>query len=131
MPNPFKSLKRMFGKKSGGKTEEVDPTSYPELYVIWPDGTWNKENSTHKAEMDNNVRGAILDTWARENFIKAEQLAGFELNPGMFGTYPPPIPNGWLPSEKIIKLVFAKKNWDVNIMHYMVGQLKHLKHLRA
>ena len=80
--------------------------------------------------MDINIRSAILDTWAREDFAAAEKRAGHELNPGMYGTYPPQLPKGWLPSEKAIKQLFAKKGWSVDIMHYVVGQLQHLKHLR-
>ncbi|HEV2676771.1 MAG TPA: hypothetical protein VGV37_19755 [Aliidongia sp.] len=104
---------------------------YPELVVVWPDGTWNIETSSREnATYDGIAREIILDSWAQENFLKAEELAGYALNPGMVGTYPPQIPGGWKPSEKMIKLLFAKKNWEVSKMHYMIGQLDHLKKLR-
>ncbi len=43
---------------------------------------------------------------------------------------PDPIRAGWLPSEKLYKIVAAHKGWDTGIVHYIVGQLTHLKHIK-
>ena len=133
MPSPLKSFKRIFTKKSGEKTEQPSYTTYPRLEILWPYGTWNFDparDARHNNDMDINMQAAILDSWAREQYQAAVDRAGYELNPGMFGCYPPPIPDDWLPSEKGMKALFAKNKWRVDYMHYMVAQLQSLKHLR-
>ena len=128
MANPFKALKSLFKKK---RPRELPLNLYAELDIIWPDGTWTiGKTARENVDCDNTARGVILDVWAMDDFITAEALAGYELNPGRFGSRPEPIPKGWRPSEKILKMFFAKYDGDVNMMHYMVGQLQHLKHLR-
>lgn len=136
MRNPVKSMVKGVGNLLGRQPKgRPDPSLalYAELDKIWPDGA-SANFSMHGADTatkDNLARGAMLDSWAYEQYADACARAGYELNPGHFGTYPPPIPAGWSPSEKALKSLFAKKAWKTDFMHFMVGQLQHFGRLRA
>jgi hypothetical protein len=133
--NPVKSMAKGVGKLMGKQPKgRPDPSNslYAELYNVWPDGT-AASFDLHRADTatkDNLARGAMLDSWAYEEFKDACDRAGYELNPGHFGTYPPPIPAGWSPSETALKGLFAKNRWNNDFMHFMVARLKHLGRLR-
>ncbi|GGF36425.1 hypothetical protein GCM10011611_48600 [Aliidongia dinghuensis] len=133
MFNPFKKIrttvKKKFGKDDGSKSIEHS-ANYKRLCQIWPHGTWQKPIGGAKyAVMDLTVRGIIDEVWARQNFLSAQAEADHDLNPGMFGSYTAPIPSNWYPSEKLLKTMFHKHSWDVNHLHYIVGELTNLKHI--
>lgn len=134
MRNPLKSVKKSISKRFGKDTGDPGAPTYPELRVIWPTGTWKldlEQFARMRVDGDTQIaRAIILDTWAYEVYDSAVKRAGYELNPGMFGTYPPAIPSGWRPSEKGLKALYAKKGWDVETLHYVVAELENLGHIR-
>lgn len=133
MRNPMKKMAKgignLFGRQPKGRP---DVSLYAELEKIWPAGTGASFgfHNLDTASKDHLAQCTLLDCWAYEEYKEACDRAGYELNPGHFGTYPSPIPSGWSPSEKGLKALFAKKNWSTEFMHLMVGQLKHLGRLR-
>lgn len=136
MRNPMKKMAKgignLLGRQPKGRPDPASPM-YAELYKIWPDGTAAGFDlgSASTWDKDNLARGVMLDSWAYEEYKDACDRAGYELNPGHFGTYPPPIPAGWSPSEKALKGLFAKKAWRTDYMHFIIGQLQHMRRLRA
>jgi hypothetical protein len=134
MRNP---LKKLFGfPSSGSKSSKVtdrnvptvrgDVDLYGELYNVWPDGTWNMPGFSNRKQMDDVARSVLLSVAALETYLAESAGAGRMLNPGFYSR-PDAIERGWKPSEKIFKEVFANRDWDVGIMHYMTGQLTHMR----
>jgi hypothetical protein len=134
MRNP---LKKLFGSSSSGSkstpsqarnTPPVrgDVDLYAELYKVWPDGTWNMPGYSNRKQMDDVARSALLATAALEVYQSESASAGRMLNPGFYSR-PDAIESGWKPSERIFKEVFAKRDWDVAVMHYMTAQLTNMR----
>jgi hypothetical protein len=139
MPKLMKALKRKLGIKN--QYAEQEKLYFVELNRVWPDGTWNYVIDTgavlgefsrwgDRQYMDDTVRGHLLRVWAWEFFQDMQKCSNFQLNPGMVGTYPDPIPKGWKPSEKAMKEYAVKFNTAVRGLHYIVGRLKSLGNLR-
>ncbi len=129
MRNPIKSLSHGIKKKLNKKHHVHNLSADAKrLIEIWPDGTWNYQSprADQVPNHDNNVRAVIHDSWARAEFYAAEKDAGQKLNPGMFGEAGP-IPAGWYPSGKALKNL---PKIEPHFMHYIVGQLTHLGHIR-
>jgi hypothetical protein len=130
MVNPLKRLRSFVGSKRSSKSpkETKEVSLYAELYKIWPDGAWTmKWHSMSFADGDHVARGVILDTWS---FEQREKFVADFGERGNWATMPDPIPAGWLPSERAMKALAAKQNWDTKPIHYMVGELTNLKHIR-
>ena len=129
MKNPFKYIKTHFGKKPASQID-MRSEDTKKLELIWPYGTWQKAGWPPKdwRSMDVTVWSTIYDAWWLEYF--GGDLKIFKTtNPAMLGQ-PDPIPADWLPSEKLYKIVAVHKGWDTGIVHYIIGQLTHLKHIR-
>ncbi|MBV8971257.1 MAG: hypothetical protein JO290_03085 [Sphingomonadaceae bacterium] len=141
MRNP---LRKLFGKSSSTKShghvvssrgrsnlphQRADTMLYAELDVIWPNGTWNMAQYPDRKAMDNVARSVILDTAWFETLDQIAAVEGRPINPGWISR-PDEIKPGWKPSEAYIKSTFAMFDWDVAVMHYMVGQLTHLGNIR-
>lgn len=122
----MKALKPKTLKKKGDKAGDK-PSDYAELLTVWPNGTWTYDTDK---EMDLVVRGILLDIWALEAFIAAEEAAGRKLNPGMFGSMPDPIPTGWKPSKRVIDHHASKNNFDQKKLKHIVDKLTALKNLK-
>src|SRR5262245_11060694 len=105
---------------------------YTEVEIVWPTGTWDLDlpKGASPEEMDHAVRCELLCVWAREEFGALEATLGRELNPGMMGAYPPPIPGGWKPSKKVLKAYAKKNNWDPKYIRYVTTRLERLGKLR-
>jgi hypothetical protein len=127
--NPFKRLRSVVGKRSAKTPKETQEVSlYAELYKIWPEGAWTMQwHNTSFAIMDNLARTVILDSWS---FEQRERFVASFGERSDWTTMPDPIPAGWLPSERALKALAAKNNWDLKPIHYIVGELTNLKHIR-
>lgn len=128
MKNPVKSLAKAVQKKLHFKHHVHEKTvDQKRLFAIWPDGTWSFRATPPDMiwTWDNTVRGLILKSWAREYHLDAEKHAGHEISEHWVPT--PPIPSDWYPSEAGLQHVLE----DVHTLHYVVGKLKNLGHLRT
>lgn len=129
MRNPIKAFKQAFGRSRYDKAPPTpDIPDYSAVRTVWPNGTWQLSNTPPKdwPIMDNNIQGLLIEYAAWQQLSQVEKSSGRKLNPAMYG-WPDPLPANWKPSEKLLKVFWAKKNYNVNYLHYVVGEMTNLR----
>jgi hypothetical protein len=139
-----KAKSKFAGAKKGNKLESEFEKQRKAMDAVldklWPHGTWTLAGFDNKPRTENDVcKGMptmdfvvhcfLIDQFWLESFVKAEELAGRKLNPGMFGERPETPPQDWKPSKRIIDHHATRAALDATAIKHITERLAALKKL--